>query len=409
MSQEIGILLTTVGALDLELVKFETPITLRFTNYFTIVFWNCVAVYDDTFFAADTNARPEVASLDTNTFTTENRAICASQAAVTYSAFSMPGAVAGTVDALASIGVSVEDELDPSIAACDTTDAASLTSCLQAVAASGSYNPLIMGQIVAYSVYLASLDDGWNQLGTLKPNGLACTYNCRNYTDCTGFAPVNSPYDMPPFNGNSNDRWQPLLEDNDRGFFYYQEHVTPHIGTTAAFRYLPESERTTRVAAVPTYTSNRRREMRAVADRMAALDDIKKMQVEAFDNKVLIANSVFGAFLGKVLNDGYQDAELGQPGLVLSYERLVHFIAGYIATEYDSVIIAWKEKVKYDLIRPTSTIKRWQGGEKVITTWAPFQGTQTIQSSDFEASYVSCRIPSLFRAAPVSFKASKTT
>jgi hypothetical protein len=176
------------------------------------------------------------------------------------------------------------------------------------------------------------------------------------------------------------------LEENGRGFFYYQEHVTPHIGTTAVFRYLPESERTTRYAPDPAYTPNRRKEMRRVVDRMALLDDVKKMQVEAFDNKVLIANAVFGAFVGKVLTDGYQDTELGQSGLILSYERLVHFVAGYLAAEYDSVIIAWKEKIRYDLIRPTSTIKRWKGGTKEITTWTPNTvGVQTFQSSDFEA------------------------
>jgi hypothetical protein len=414
VASEIGILLTTIGALDLELVRYETPITLRFTNYFTIVFWNCIAVYDDTFLAADTNLRPTVASNDASTFTSENRAICASQAAVTYSAFSMPGAVEGTIAANADIDIHLEAELDPDIALCDASDpkSTSFISCLQDAAAAGSYNPILMGQIVAFQAYLLSLEDGWNQLGTAKPNGLTCTYQCRNYTDPTGYAPINSPYDKSSFIGASSDRWQPLLgrfrdvaldpqliysclfsnscfvafaEDNDKGFFYYQEHVTPHIGATAAFRYVPESDRASRTAPPPKYTPSRVKEMRSLLLRMAALDDVKKMQVEAFDNKVLIANAVFGAFVGKVLTDGYQDSVLGKEGLTLSYERLVHFVAGYIAAEYDSVIIAWKEKVAYDLIRPTSTIKRWKGGTKDITTWAQFNGVQSFKSTDFEA------------------------
>ena len=112
-AQEIGILLTTTGALDVELVKFETPITLRFTNYFTIVFWNCVAVYDDTFLAADTNVRPTVSSPDSATFLSANRAVCGAQAAATYSALSMPSAVDGVVTANAAIGINLEAELDP--------------------------------------------------------------------------------------------------------------------------------------------------------------------------------------------------------------------------------------------------------------------------------------------------------
>lgn len=386
VASEVGILLTTIGALDVELVTFETPITLRFTNYFTILFWNCIAVYDDTFLAADTNIRPTVVAQDASLFTSASRAVCASQAAVTYSSYSMPGAVDGTIAANAGIGITLEADLDARIAACDASDPTGsvFINCLQAIADDSGYSPIFMGQIVAMQVYLASLNDGWNQNGISKPNGRTCTFHCRNYTDPTGYAPVNSPYGKSIFTGSS-DSWQPLLEDNGKGFFYHQEHVAPHIGTTAVFRYLPESERSTRFADPPNYSRRRVREMQTVLDRMASLDDVKKMQVEAFDNKVLIANSVFGAFVGKVLTDQYQDTELGQAGLILSYERLVHFVAGYISTEYDSVIIAWKEKIRYDLIRPTSTIKRWQGGKKQITTWAPYSGVQTFRSTDFEA------------------------
>ena len=86
-----------------------------------------------------------------------------------------------------------------------------------------------------------------------------------------------------------------------------------------------------------------------------------------------------------MLTDGYTDKELGKRGLVLSYERLVHFVSSYVATEYDATVIAWKEKVNCDSIRPTSTIKRWNRGEQKITTWSKFNGVQTFKSSDFEA------------------------
>ena len=329
VAQEIGILLTTIGALDIELVKFETPITLRFTNYFVMVFWNCVAVYDDAFFDTDTGVRPTVVSPDSATFTSVNRAICASQAALTYSAMSMPTAVEGVVAANAGIGIDLAAELDGGVAACvEDPSSPDFISCLQAAAADGGYSPIIMGQIVAMQAYLKSLDDGWNQLGTAKPGGLTCQYHCRNYTDPTGFAPVNSPYDKSQFTGASSDRWQPLLEDNNKGFFYYQEHVTPHIGTTGKFRYVPETERASFVAPDPMYQNTRQQGIRSVIDRMAALDDIKKMQVEAFDDKILVANSVVFSFVLKVLADGYIDTELGQEDLVLSYERLVHFVLG---------------------------------------------------------------------------------
>lgn len=63
---------------------------------------------------------------------------------------------------------------------------------------------------------------------------------------------------------------------------------------------------------------------------------------------------MINSFVGKVLTDGYKDVVLGQPGFLLFYERLVHFALGYTAAEFDAVIMAWKEKVNYDMVRPTS-------------------------------------------------------
>ena len=70
------------------------------------------------------------------------------------------------------------------------------------------------------------------------------------------------------------------------------------------------------------------------------------------------------------------------PGVFLSLERFVNFVSGYVATEYDSAVISWKEKVAYDLLRPTSVIKNM--GAQEITTWAP-GGIQTFPAAQFEA------------------------
>jgi len=233
---------------------------------------------------------------------------------------------------------------------------------------------------------LWSLDDGWNQLGLEGTNGESCSAHCRNYSDPTGFAPSTSPYDDSTFSASSSDKWQPLLEDDGRGFFYHQEHVTPHIGTLGKFRFLPEAERATRNAPPPGYSASRFDESMEVLLRMQGLDDVKKLQVEAFDNKLLVANVIVQSFFNKVLTDAYVDTQLGNPGFVLTFDRLVHFVLGYTSAEYDAVIIAWKEKVSHNLIRPTSVIKRWSffGGTAYVNTWAP-GGVATIKARDFEA------------------------
>lgn len=69
-------------------------------------------------------------------------------------------------------------------------------------------------------------------------------------------------------------------------------------------------------------------------------------------------------------------------GIVLSLERLIHFAVGFTQAEFDSTVVAWKEKVCYDLIRPTSAIK--SRGDEQITTWAP-GGVQTFAAKYFEA------------------------
>ena len=81
-------------------------------------------------------------------------------------------------------------------------------------------------------------------------------------------------------------RWQPLIDDNGKGFFYEQKFVTPHIGTKAKFRFLPESGRDERIVRAPTYSETRGSEMEAVIAKMATLDDYKKVEIEAFDDKL---------------------------------------------------------------------------------------------------------------------------
>ena len=57
---------------------------------------------------------------------------------------------------------------------------------------------------------------------------------------------------------------------------------------------------------------------------------------------------------------------------------------GYTAAQYDAMVSAWKEKRRWDRVRPTTVIKR--RGDELITTYAgPYKGSQTIKARDFEA------------------------
>ena len=54
---------------------------------------------------------------------------------------------------------------------------------------------------------------------------------------------------------------------------------------------------------------------------------------------------------------------------------------------YEAVIVSWREKRIWDLVRPTTLIKRGVAGDEIITYGGPYQGIQTINAKDFE-SYI---------------------
>merc|ERR1711957_279434 len=108
----------------------------------------------------------------------------------------------------------------------------------------------------------------------------------------------------------------------------------------------------------------------------------KKVEIEQFDDKLVVVGALINSFVFKTVSNGYEDTELKAPGTILSLERFVHFIQALTAADYDAVVIAWKEKGRYDMIRPTTVIKSW--GDEEIETWTP-EGDKVIAARDFEA------------------------
>jgi len=362
VASEIGIVGISVPVLDFELKNMETPIAIRLTSYFAAIWWNCVAVYSDRFDDALTRIRPVIVATNRSMFHSQNRAQCIAQATASYSSLSLPAATSNLTSTLGQF-IAVDASIGDEILTCNTT------TCLGDLAESSGYNPAVMGKIVAKLAYDISLDDGWNQLGLEQ-----CTANCHPYADTTNFI----DREIRP------DSWHPILEDDGRGYYSFQQHVTPHIGQKASFRYLPESAREDIVAPVPAYAEDRRREAIKVYRKMREhrLDYTKKVEIEQFDDKLVVVGALINSFVVKTVSNGYEDTELKAPGTILSLERFVHFIQALTAADYDAVVIAWKEKVRYDMIRPTTVIKSW--GDEEIETWTP-EGDKVIAARDFEA------------------------
>lgn len=97
------------------------------------------------------------------------------------------------------------------------------------------------------------------------------------------------------------------------------------------------------------------------------------MEIELFDNKANVVALVSRGLLFRY-------------GFTFTLERVLLFSAVYTSAELDAVILAWKEKVRHDLVRTTTVIQETRyGTPRTITTFAgPYQGVATFDASEFQ-------------------------
>jgi hypothetical protein len=384
VAPEISILLSVFTVLDVQLATVRPPIIFRLAMYYSAILHNSMAVYSDCTAVDCNNIHPAVVT-PVELHTTSNRLTAALQGILSYSVLSLPTAVVPVNDTLTKLAYPatfVTGPLDPAVAAC--TD----YSCLINVAFSNNYNPIIMGQIVAKQVYNYSITDGYNQLGT---EGGVCTVNCRPYANTIGYKPAFQ---------NSTRRWEPLPEDDGRGYFVTQQMIAPQAAN-AQYRFLEATERNRRLSlSNPRYTLDYMKEGLRTVELMATYlpDEAKRLEVECFDNKLLVNARILQAFINKLVTmhttANWTDPVYGvTPGApVVTLERLIHFIMGIDMAVHDSATVVWKSKITHDLIRPLTVVRRWGQNGTNITTWAfggaagPPGGVQTLSASRF-ASY----------------------
>ncbi len=195
--------------------------------------------------------------------------------------------------------------------------------------------------------------DGMNQLGDEGGR----TYNPMPYMDYTGYAPVNTAYELV-----DPSRWQPDLQRQGTGIYKIQQFVTPQYALVEPYSYRNPK----RFRVPPPVDSNHRRhrDYKRQADEVlrasAELDDQRKLKAELFDNKILSLgfSAVFAA----------QSRDLS----LLEFVQL-DFLTNMAA--HDAGIVIWQEKRRYDAVRPFSAIRHLYG-DRPVTAWGgPGQGT----------------------------------
>lgn len=196
--------------------------------------------------------------------------------------------------------------------------------------------------------------DGWNADGSYSS-----TYNRVPFQDWR-----SAPY-APKRKEDCKDStcWQPLLENDSVGFLYRQEHVTSHIGQTARSIFLGDDEVCSRTLEAPKYDYEA--EAKMVLQRTAELDETTKAEVEFFDSK-----------LDSLLP--LQVQYYARRGVPTDAFEFIRADAAAIAALYESVIVAWKEKVRHDLVRPTTYIHDAYGSLSVASYLGPDVGTSGV-------------------------------
>ena len=219
-------------------------------------------------------------------------------------------------------------------------------------------SPAAIGNLAAKCVLDARRNDGFNHFGDETPG--------TPFGDSTGYRPFNPPNIL-----RDQSRWQPLTIYNDDGTFGVQTFVTPQYANTEPYSDIdPRSFR-----VLPPTDSNYRNtdaylaQVDEVLALTANLTDAQKMEVEYFDNKV--RETLFQPAL-KNIHDVVKFVQL---------DFLIHM------AEFDSGIITWQEKARYDAVRPVTAIGYLYGDEPV-TRWSIAGVEQEEVSADRWRSYV---------------------
>ena len=216
--------------------------------------------------------------------------------------------------------------------------------------------PIGIGNMAGNAVVAAREHDGMNQLG--DEGGVK--YNRRPYADYLGYKPVNTAYEL-----RDPSRWQPNIITMGNGIFRVQQFVTPQMRVTRPYSY-PDPNRYNAprpMKSDPHGALGRQgyvEQVDEVLQSAANLTDEKKAKAELFDNKIRALG--FSALFATQSR-----------GLSLEQFIQLDYLTNLAA--FDTAIVIWSEKYKWDAVRPFSAI-RYIYGDRPVRAWGgPGKGT----------------------------------
>jgi len=209
-------------------------------------------------------------------------------------------------------------------------------------------------------------NDGQNSKGDI---GASSPYNHKPFNDYTNYKPVNS-YDkiVDPR------RWQPAVKDLN-GIFTIQKFVTPQHGFTKAYSYDDVNQFVSkphgRLLDGPNGKDLYKKTTDEVIAISAALTDEQKMAAEFFDDKLLsFGYTTFGVYETRNL----------------TYDEFVYYELMVNLAQFDATIAIWKEKARWDAVRPFTAIPYLYGDQKLTAYCGKGQGTcSDIPANDWDS------------------------
>lgn len=163
--------------------------------------------------------------------------------------------------------------------------------------------------------------------------------------------------------------WEPLLESNQAGYFSKQEFVTPFIGVTARLYGLSDEEFLSFKVSKPNY--NYHEEALHVLEETydMSTDDKKKAEIEFFDSK-------FTSLLPLQIEWSLANH--------LSTFDFWFYDMTLVVAMYDSILVVWRQKLKYDAVRPTTVVHSLMEGNDIVSYAGPYEGSKQMKASDWQ-------------------------
>lgn len=326
----------------------DAPLVLRTTTLITNSWFDAIAPYGEN--TVGVYSRIDRRPLAERTDANRNVAMLYASKKVLNSLY--PELTAQWNNILVSVG------LDPNDASTDLT------------------SPIGIGNVAGAKIVEVREHDGMNQLGDEgllvrrhdnhrgkghqnhdSTQGPSRRYNLSPYADYTGFAPLNSAYDL-----TNPSNWQPGITTTGFGIYRVQQFVTPQYAKVRPYSYDDPGQFRAPAPVASNHHNGElyKKQVDEVLAASTAMTDQQKMIAELFDDKInslgfsaLFASTVAGATLEEFVK----------------YDFLTNMAA------FDTGIAIWQEKTRWNAVRPFSAIS-YVYGDREVTAWGgPYQGT----------------------------------